>query len=251
MIRKHFLSIFFSIGFIVPALAQTKQTQTLQQVWTGYFNQTRISNRFGFWLDLQLRTKDDFFKDFSQLIIRPGLTYYVNDAAKLSAGYAYIKIYPADNHGKIAQPEHRPWQQLQWHTKYGRTRTMQWLRLEERFRKKIVNDSTLGDSYNFNFRARYNFLWQIPLTNHPIKKGDFSFIINNEIHVNFGKEITYNYFDQNRAFIGFAYHVNPNDNVQFGYLNVFQQLPAGTKYRSTHAARLFYFHNIDLRNKKK
>src|SRR5215218_1560411 len=56
--------------------AQTvKQTENLQQVWTGYFNQTRFSKRWGAWLDLQLRTKNDFFTEFSQSIIRPGITY--------------------------------------------------------------------------------------------------------------------------------------------------------------------------------
>jgi hypothetical protein len=245
-----------TIGFILLASviadvhAQSdKQIERVQQVWTGYFNQTRFSKRWGAWFDLQLRTKEDFFTEFSQLLIRPGITYYLSDATKLTAGYAYINHYPADNHKQVSQPEHRPWQQVQWHTKYTKLRTMQLLRLEERFRKKILNDSTLAEGYNFNFRLRYNFLLQVPFTNKPIDKGDFSFILNDEIHVNFGKQILYNTFDQNRFFVGFAYHVNAHDNVQFGYMNLFQQLAAGNKYRSIHAARIFYFHNLDLRKK--
>jgi len=230
--------------------AQTvKQTEKLQQVWTGYFNQTRFSKRWGAWLDLQLRTKDDFFTEFSQSIIRPGIMYYVNDATKLTAGYAYITHYPADNHSKIAQPEHRPWQQLQWHTRYAKLRTMQWLRLEERYRRKIQNDSTLASGYNFNFRVRYNFLLQVPLTNNPVNAGDFSFILNDEIHMNFGRQILFNSFDQNRFFVGLAYHLNQHDNLQFGYMNSYQQLSSGSRYRSIHAARVFYFHNLDLRKK--
>ena len=127
---------------------------------------------------------------------------------------------------------------------------MQWFRLDERFRRKIENDSTLGDGYNFNFRFRYNFLWQVPL-NGQIKKGSWSFILNNEVHINFGKQITYNYFDQNRFFVGFAYNTNAADNIQFGYLNVFQQLPAGNHYRSIDAARVSFYHNLDLRKKAK
>src|SRR4051812_23011006 len=147
-----------------------KKMQTQQQVWLGYFNQARFSKRWGMWLDLQLRTKENFFTEFSQSIIRPGITYYISDATKLSAGYAYISHYPADNHAHVTQPEHRPWQQVQWHTKYSKLRTMQYLRLEERFRRKILNDSTLADGYNFNFRVRYSFLLQVPLTNKPITK---------------------------------------------------------------------------------
>lgn len=245
-----------AIGIIILALigmevhAQSdKQIERLEQVWTGYFNQTRFSKRWGAWFDVQLRSKDDFFTGKSQFIIRPGITYYVSDATKLTAGYAYINHYPTDNHKKISQPEHRPWQQVQWHTKYSKLRTMQYLRLEERFRRKIQNDSTLAEGYNFNFRVRYAFLLQVPLTNKPIEKGDFSFIVNDEIHVNLGKQILYNTFDQNRFFLGFAYHTNAHDNIQFGYMNLFQQLAAGNKYRSIHAARIFYFHNLDLRKK--
>ena len=127
---------------------------------------------------------------------------------------------------------------------------MQWLRLEERFRRNILNDSSLADGSSFNFRVRYNFLLQVPLTKAKIQKGDFSFILNNEVHLNFGKNIVYNTFDQNRFFAGVAYNVNATDNIQFGYLNVFQQLAAGNKYRSIHGVRLFYFHNLDLRKKK-
>ncbi len=232
------------------AFAQTKNITTVQQVWTGYFNQSRFSNKWGAWVDLQLRTKEDFFTNFSQALYRGGVTYYLNDATKLTVGHAYINHYPSDNHKKISQPEHRPWQQIQWHTTYSKIRTMQWLRLEERYRRRILNDSTLGEGSSFNFRLRYNFLLQVPLTKEKIKAGDFSFIVNDEVHINFGKQVFNNTFDQNRFFVGFAYHLNSSDNLQFGYLNVWQQLGGVSTYRSIHAARVFYFHNIDWRKGK-
>ena len=233
----------------MQGIAQTKQVQPVQQVWAGYFNQTRFTNKWGLWLDVQLRTKEDFVSEFSQAIFRPGLTYYLSDAAKLTVGYAYIHHFPADAHPKVAQPEHRPWQQFQWHTKYKKLRTMQWVRLEERYRQKIASPSTLGKGYHFNFRVRYNLLVQLPLTAKQTAKGGVSLIANNEVHLNFGKEVVYNTFDQNRAFFGLAYHLNAHDNIQFGYMNLYQQLAAGNRYRSLHAARVFYFHNLDLRKK--
>ncbi len=229
----------------------TKQVQSLQQIWLGYFNQIRFSNKWGMWADLHLRTKDDFFSDLSTGIIRLGLTYYLNDQAKLTAGYAYINHFPSDSHKNISQPEHRPWQQFQWHNKYKKLRTMQWLRLEERFRRKVLNDDELAEGYNFNFRIRYNFFLQVPLDKRGPEPGTFSFIVNDEVHINFGKEIVYNRFDQNRFFLGLSYQVNKHDNLQFGYMHVYQQLASGNQYRSIHAARIFYFHNLDLRRKKK
>ena len=230
-------------------LAQSKQTTTVEQVWAGYFNQTRFSQKWGAWADLHLRTKNNFFDEWSQGIIRVGLTYYLTDEAKLTAGYAFINHFPADNHPNVSQPEHRPWQQLQWHTKYPKLKLMQWFRLEERWRRTITSTGEPGDGYGFNFRLRYNILSQFPLSKKRFQPGTFSFVLSNETMVNFGKQIINNYFDQNRFFAGFHFHVNKHDNLQFGYMNLFQQLAAGNRYRSLQTARIFFFHNMDLRKK--
>ncbi len=255
--RKQFFQLrnclvaFMVLGISANSFGQEKQTKDIGQVWLAYLNQTRFSNKWGAWTDLHLRTADDMVKDFSQGIIRLGITYYINNTTKLTAGYAYVHHFPNDNHKNVAQPEHRPWQQVQWHTNHGRKKMMQWFRLEERYRRKIFDDSTLANGYNFNFRLRYNFFFDIPLSAQGIKAGRFSFVVNDEVHINFGKEVVYNYFDQNRFFAGFKYQVSNNDNIQLGYMNVFQQLPAGNKYRNTHVIRLFYVQNLDLRKQQR
>lgn len=246
---KQLLLTLLTGGLFLTAAAQTKQTEHIGQVWLGYLNQTRLSDKWGIWLDAHLRTKESMLTGLSQGMIRAGLTYYVNDDVKLTAGYAFINHFPADNHKNISQPEHRPWQQIQWHTKYPRMRLMQRVRLEERYRRKILNNDALAEGYNFNFRLRYNFFSQVPLSKKRFQPGTLSFVLNDELHINFGKQIVYNYFDQNRFFTGFNYHVNKHDNLQFGYMSLFQQLGAGNRYRSLHTARIFYFHNLDLRNK--
>lgn len=244
--RKITILIIVSL-FSLPVLAQvSKSTEDLQQVWVGYFNQTRFSKRWGAWLDVQLRTKDHFTDSLSQFLFRPGITYYIDDKTKLTLGYAFVNHFPADSHPEISQPEHRIWQQVQWHTNYRKLRTMQWVRLEERFRRKIKDADELGDGYNFNFRLRYNFMMQGPLTQKLYDKGALNWVFNDELHINFGKEIVYNYFDQNRLFLGFNYYLTKNNTLQFGYMNLFQQLGAGNKYRMIHTARVFFFHNLNL-----
>jgi hypothetical protein len=244
-----FLTISLVLLLLSSTNAQTKTTVDVRQLWTGYFNQTRLTDKWGLWTDVHLRTKDNYFNNLSQGIIRFGLTYYLNDDAKLTAGYAYVNHFPSDNHTNISQPEHRPWQQIQWHTKYPKLKLMQWFRLEERYRRKIKNNDELADGYNFNFRLRYNILSQFPLSKKRFQPNTFSFVLSNEVFVNFGEQIVYNVYDQNRFFAGFHYHINKHDNLQFGYMNIYQQLASGNQYRSTHAARVFYFHNLDLRKK--
>lgn len=248
--HKKFYLVSLCLVSVIMGWAQAKKTITdVQQVWVGYFNQTRLTDKFGFWVDLQLRTKDDFVNDLSVSLNRFGLTYYVTDNTKLTAGYAYIVAYPEDNR-KVSIPEHRPWQQVQWNTKYGKKRMMQWLRLDERYRRRLLNDSTLADTYSFNYKLRYNLFYDIPLSKKGIVPKAFSFVINDEIHINFGKQIVLNTFDQNRFYLGFKYQLSEHSNVQLGYMNLFQQLAAGNRYRSIHTARLFFFQNLDLRKKK-
>ena len=240
------VALFF---FFTYSYAQ-KQTETINRIWSGYFNQSRFSDKWGIWAEAQLRTKENFVDNLAQGIIRVGLTYYVADATKITAGYAYVNDFPGDSHKNISVPEHRLWQQIQWHTKYGKKRMMQWIRLEERYRHKIKNDDELADGYNFNWRIRYNLLYEIPFYKNGTDPNSWSFIVNDEVHVNFGKQIVNNYFDQNRFFLGFKYQSGLHSNLQFGYMNLFQQTAAGNRYRNFNVIRLFYFQNFDLRKKK-
>lgn len=240
--------VVFTFSTLSLSAQQTKSTSDVQQIWLGYFNQARLTNKFGIWTDLHLRTKEDFTNNFSQSIAHVGLTYYATDNTKLTVGYAYVSNYAAEGHTNVTQPEHRAWQQVQWHTKYGKNRMMQWIRLEEKYRRKILNDSTLASGYNFNYKLRYNLFYEIPFSQKPENR--LSFVVNDEVHINFGKQVVYNYFDQNRFFLGFKLNTNKHDNVQLGYMNQFQQLATGNRYRNNHVIRLFYFQNLDWRKKK-
>ncbi|UYZ64532.1 DUF2490 domain-containing protein [Hymenobacter weizhouensis] len=227
-----------------PALAQ-KQYVRQQQTWVGVFNQTRFAPRWGTWTDLHLRLHERFVQDVFQGIARVGLTYYLTDDVRLTAGYAYVHHFP-EGARRVSQAEHRPWQQVQWFTKFPQARLMQWVRLEERFRRTI-REQQPTDEFDFNYRVRYNAALFVPLTKRGFEPGGLQFLLNNEVMMNFGREIRLNYFDQNRLFAGVVYQLNRHAQLHGGYMHLFQQLPAGSTYRNQHTIRLFYFHNLDLR----
>src|SRR5215212_10269308 len=178
---------------ITQLMAFTQKTSTsVQQTWVGYFNQTRFSEKWGMWAEGQIRTKEKFVTDLSQAVLRVGATYYIKDRTKLTAGYAFFNFFPQEGHTNVSQPEHRPWQQIQWHTNYPKLRIMQWVRLEERFRRKIKNNDELAEGYSFNYRARYNLYLAFPLSKNAFAPKTFSLGMNDEVHINFGKQITYN-----------------------------------------------------------
>ena len=243
--NRLFLSLALLLLVARPLRAQKQYVQE-QQLWLGVFNQTRFSPRWGTWTDLHLRLHDHFVHDLFQGVARVGLTYYLTDDVRLTAGYAYVHHFP-DGARTVGQPEHRLWQQVQWFTKFPKARLMQWVRLEERFRQHVLNNEDLGSNFDFNYRTRYNAALFLPLTKNGFEPGGLQFLLNDELMVNFGEEIRYNYFDQNRLFAGLVYQVNKHAQLQGGYMHLFQQLPAGNVYRNQHSIRVFYSHNFDLR----
>ncbi len=236
------LSLLLVVG--QQAFSQTKEFETEEQTWFAYFNQTRFTNKSGLWVDLHLRLTGNFVDQPGITIARAGYTYYLNDHAKLTAGYAFATRYSTTGGPNV--PEHRPWQQIQWTEKKNWFTMMQWIRLEERFRQK-VSAGELIDDYSFNYRIRYNMAFTIPLKGKQVVAKTPFLFANNEVMINFGKEIVNNYFDQNRAFVGFGYQFTSHLNAQLGYMYVFQQLPAGNEYLKINAIRLFVFHNLDFR----
>jgi hypothetical protein len=221
-----------------------KTTNVSDQLWLAYLNQTRLTKRSGIWADLNLRLTDHFTRSKSVSFARLGYTYYISDAVRLTAGYAYVTAY--GQQGAPDAPEHRPWQQIQWYEKKKGFSIMQWLRTEERFRRTVAAGQ-LTDDYSFNWRFRYNFMFMFPLKGKEITPKIPFLFFNNEIHINAGKQIVNNYFDQNRLAVGIGYPFTAEFNVQLAYMDVFQQLPAGNQYVNVNAVRVYVYHTLDLR----
>ncbi len=245
---KSSILFFFTVCMVhllSPVLAQEKETEYREQAWLGYFNQTRITKKSGLWIDLHWRLTDDFVDRTGLTIARIGYIYYLTDVVRLTTGYAHITQYGINNNPNV--PEHRPWQQIQWFEKKNRFIMMQYLRVEERFRRN-VEAGELTNDYSFNWRFRYNISFTIPLKGKTIEPKTPFVFLNDEIHINAGKNIRVNYFDQNRLFLGLGYQFTSHLNAQLGYMYVFQQLPEVNKYVHIDAIRFFVFHNLDFRH---
>jgi len=253
MIRVYLFLVLTTFATLLvehPCMAQssTRELHHREQLWLAYFNQTRLTTKFGFWVDIHYRQADHFIDRPFQLLFRPAVTYFIRDNLRFNAGYAYVNHFPAKGLD-TSRPEHRAWQQIWWNQKYAGLVTLQWLRLEQRFNRKIANDE-LQEGYNFNYRLRYNMSFFIPLRGKEIIAKTPFVAIMNEVFLNFGGKIIYNTFDQNRFFAGVGYQFTPHLNAQLGYMNVFQQEASGNKYMSSNAIRLFVYHSLDLRSKE-
>ena len=246
--RYLLLAPILFIGSLAFGQLPDKVIHSREQLWLGYFNQTRFSNKWGMWVDVHYRMTDNFVDRPFQFLFRPAITYFLKDNLRLNVGYTLATHFPAKGM-ETTRLEHRAWQQIWWNQKYPGLSTLQWLRLEQRFNEKVVNDQK-QDGYNYTFRVRYNFSFFIPLKGKEIvAKTPFAAIMD-EVFLNFGDKVVYNTFDQNRFFVGFGYQFTSHLNAQLGYMNVYQQEASGNSYYSTHAIRLFVFHSLDFRSKE-
>jgi hypothetical protein len=239
------LLFIFIGGYSISVKAQN---QHVQQTWFSYFNQSRFTNKWGIWDELQVKTLYNFTHQFSNTEATIGGIYYLNNNLKLVDGYTLVTTYPAD--GKTMNSyEHRSWQMIQLTTLKPKIKFTQWLRLEERFKSHIINNNTLGTGYDFSWRTRYNIFVQIPLGKKKYAPGNFSIFTANELFLNLGGNTPVNTFDQDRLFIGGFYHVNKHDNLQFGFTKVYQQLANKNNFRYLDVIKLSYFNNLDFRVK--
>jgi hypothetical protein len=235
---------FWLLAFTYEGLAQ-KQIEVREQTWLGYFNQTRFTNKSGLWVDLHFRGTDNFFQAKSIAIARFAYIYYLSEHIRLMAGYAYAPRF--SNAEPHVIPEHRPWQQFLWVEKKNGFNLTQSFRIEQRFRQRIA-DNELTSEFEFNWRLRYNFVITVPLKGKEILPGTPFLYFNNDTHINAGKNIKYNYLDQNRSFLGLGYQFSEQLNVHLGYMFIFQQEPVPEHFVHIHAIRLYFIHNLDLRN---
>lgn len=243
-----FLFVVWLLQLLIsPVSAQEKEIEYREQTWLGYFNQTRFTNKSGVWVDLHWRLTDQFVGRTGVTIARVAYIYYLSDMVGLIAGYAHATQYGAGSNPNV--PENRLWQQIQWYERKSGFNMMQWFRVEERFRRKVAAGE-LTDDYNFTWRFRYNISFTIPLKGKQVAPKTPFIFLNDEVHINAGKNIGINYFDQNRLFLGLGYQFTAHLNTHLGYMYVFQQLPEVNKYVHIDAIRFFVFHNLDFRNQE-
>ena len=65
------ITVFLSILVSGVVVGQTKQTQHVQQLWPGYFNQTGLAKKWGIRTDVHLRIEENFFTQYALAYKRP------------------------------------------------------------------------------------------------------------------------------------------------------------------------------------
>ena len=234
---------------LVPVLVfgqaiKQKEITHQNQSWFSINTVTKFSDHWGIVADAHIR-ENEFLKDNNFYLLRGGIDYIPNAKFSFVAGYAHMWLAPRNPDWSTYSDENRIYQQFQMNTKSGNVSILQRLRNEQRWQEKIVNDAETGEN-RFSDRVRYLISVTIPVFK---KKTAPSLVLSDELLVQFGKEIVYNTFDQNRFFVGIKQVINPQLSFDFGYMNVYQQRITGYQYDMNHTLRLFFYLTTNVKAK--
>ena len=191
-----------------PVLLQAqKQHIHTDMVWLGYYNTMQFSNRYSLNSDIQFRTKE-WVSQWSQQLIRTGLSYKINDQSSITAGFAWFRNAKYKDNTVSFLNEWRPWQEYAHSLNAGKFLILQRVRLEERF-LELSSVGKTPSPYNYITRLRYRLEAQVPL-----KKNKIYFGLINEIMVNPAYIKTPKFLDQNRTFASLDVRVSNATTIQ-------------------------------------
>ncbi|MFT4153429.1 DUF2490 domain-containing protein [Parafilimonas sp.] len=230
--QKIILTIVISFFLFKAPAAQTISENT---GWLAWFNTYKFSKRFGLTSDVQVRSADN--RDYVRhVLIRPGLTFYINSKSNATAGYAFIGHYnrlpdPAKN----TLVENRIWEQYIYNMKLSQVSLQHRFRLEQRFIERQADQI-------FSQRLRYFARLIVPIAKQEaaFAKGFFA-AVQNEIFFNIQNKEMLNgkLFDQNRVYGAVGYRFNAKFDMDAGYLN--QYIKGASANTSNNAIQLAFY----------
>jgi hypothetical protein len=199
-----------------PTRAQTfRESTSNNHLWLMYFGNHKFSNKLGLHVEAQVR-RHDVVSDWQQLLLRTGLDVYTANA-RYTIGYAFVETYSyGDFPVANAFPEHRIWQQALLTQTLGRVKLSHRYRLEQRF----LGNAATGEFTNGRYENRFRYMVRanIPIQGKTLEPKEFYFGFYDEVMLNFGKDVRYNLFDQNRLYGALGYHVGKIGRLEIGYM---------------------------------
>lgn len=236
---------FIAKSCILAAQNQTKEVTNQPLVWYGYFNTAEIFPNWFLTTEIQERHFINPDRQH-QFLTRGHLHYKLGSGWDVGEGFTYFLQSPQDPGSKstLVIPELRP------HIEFNNKHNIHNLvishryKVEVRFFRNTFNGELASGFYSYS-RLRYRIGLEYVLFKSKTEQ-TVKLKISDEIHINAGKNIILNRFDQNRIYIGLSYSPLKNINLEAGYLNWYQQRTSGYQYYKRDIIRITLSHKISL-----
>ncbi len=232
---KPFIYLLCFITLNIPAFLKAQNIHQ-NSGWSALFHSQKFSDKVGAHFDFQIRSADDF-EYVRNILIRPGVTWFIDNSKNATLGYAFIltnqRMEGVTDHQLT---ESRIWEQFVYNQKIGKVPLTHRLRLEQRFIETNTDDV-------FSNRIRYFLRSVLPLnpqSNTKFNNGLF-IALQNEVFINLQNKEKLNghTFDQNRAYLAMGYRLNPKMDIEVGYLN--QAIKGQTNHTINNAVQLAFY----------
>jgi hypothetical protein len=242
MFKSFGLYLIFSVWFS-SSIAQNNTPIIVNDnmVWLGYFSMIKFNERWSLNSDVQFRTRNEI-KNNSQALLRTGVSYKLNEKVDVTLGMAHFRFFITNDK---TRGEWRPWQEVKVLDQIGKVKLSHRFRVEQRFNELVKNREAVNE-YQFNLRFRYRFDLRFPLIKEKEKGNNLYGIFGNELMINAGNTIVYNYFDQNRLYTGINYEINKKIALQLQYMHLWQQASDGLSLNSNNIVRFNIYHTISI-----
>lgn len=204
--------------------------------WFFLHPQISTTKHWTFASEIHIR-RDDWVKNWRNLLIRPYVVYDFGPKVDLAAGYSYIRSWGvAPSYAAGPSNEHNIWEQFSLHHQLHKLEFSHRYRFEHRFkdRWRAEGEDLVRDGFDFANRFRYRMILKYPLVKIG-EEQDLYLHIFDEIWVNQYDYLLFKNLARNWFYVGIGYHLNKEWNVEIAYMN---QYDFGSPNIKTHLLQL-------------
>jgi hypothetical protein len=242
-IIKSLAFIVIPIGLFSTNTNAQKNVDTQHLLWTRYYLKLKLNDEYQIRQEIEERTYWFPLRQH-QFISRTFAERKLGKGWNTGLGFTYfIQSLPQNPEIKdfTNQLELRP----QLEIAYKQTISEK-LILHHRYWGEFRFFEQTNGSFDYgNNRTRYKLeIRYSPIPNLTLKAFD-------EIHINIGRKIVQNVFDQNRYGASLQYMPIESFGFELGYFNWYQQRKSGVDFYNRHIVRFTIHHTINLKKSKK
>lgn len=238
--------LIFTCTLIVSYCFPQKTISSNNQQWFQYYTQFKLSKKLVLMSDIGYRIKGNP-QDWFQTTTRTGIAYPITKSLQ---GVTGIACFTSFKNATASILEMRSYQEI------NATLTRKKMSIQNRLRveaRAFQNMTSAPNQASFNFRLRYRLYFTLPLFKLSSKKPEFKILLNfgDELFINFGKEIVYNTFDNNRILLAPSLQINKQLTISLTYSYQYGHRSSISTYESSHILWLGVTQKFGFKEKAK
>lgn len=231
--------LVFLITLCSKDVVAQKNVETQQLLWNRYYLKVKLSENFQLHQELEERTYWFPWRQH-QFLSRTHFKRELGKNWNVGLGFTYF-LQSLPNDPEVTDYTNRIELRPQFEIAHEQ-KLSEKIQLYHRYWSEFRFFEQSDNSFDYrNNRTRYKLELRYSLTPRLTLKAF------DEIHINIGRKIIQNVFNQNRFGGSFQYMLKDNLSFELGYFNWYQQRSSGVDFYNRHIVRFTIRHAFDLK----